>query len=99
MDPTEKINVRLSPDTMAVLQALIDRGDYDSLSESVSDAIDLMIASKLTPNEIAKIQKEHVRGKPIKMESLLKESDPESMDEAVKKAVKDYVRSRMDPEE
>jgi len=99
MDPTEKIIVRLEPDTMAILQALVDRGEYDSLSEGVSDAIDKLIASKFTPKEIAKILNEQTRAKPIKMESLLTDDDPESMDEAVRKAVREYVRSRMDSEE
>jgi len=95
MDPTEKIIVRLSPDTMIVLQALVDSGEYDSLSESVSDAISKMIESRFTPKEVAKIVKEHSKEKPLKMESLLTDGEPKSMDESVKKAVKDYVRSRL----
>jgi len=99
MDPTEKILVRLTPDTMLLLQTLVDRGEYDSLSESVADAIDKMIGSKLTPKEITKILGEHVKERPLKMESLLTDGDPESLDEALKKAVRDYVRSRIEPEE
>jgi Arc/MetJ-type ribon-helix-helix transcriptional regulator len=99
MGPTEKITVRLSQDTMIVLQSLVERGDYDSLSEGVSDAINKMIESKLAPKEIDRIVKEHSREKPIKMESLLSEGRPESMEEAIKKAVSDYVRTNMRPEE
>ncbi|MCL1811081.1 MAG: hypothetical protein FWG41_02515 [Methanomassiliicoccaceae archaeon] len=99
MDPTEKIIVRLAPDTIIILQTLVDRGDYDSLSEGVSDAISKLIESKLTPKEISKILHDNVREKPLNMESLLSDGSPESMDEAVRKAVKDYVRSRMEPED
>ena len=99
MDPTEKILVRLTPDTMLLLQTLVDRGDYGSLSESVSDAIDKMIGSKLTPKEITKILNEHSRERPLKMESLLTDEDPDSLDATLKKAVRDYVRSRVEPEE
>ncbi|MCL2318343.1 MAG: hypothetical protein FWC44_04775 [Methanomassiliicoccaceae archaeon] len=99
MEPTEKIIVRVSPDTVTILQELVDRREFGSLSESVADAIKEMIASKLTDEEIAKILSEHAREKPLKMETLLTDDDKESMDEAVKKAVRGYVRARMEPEE
>jgi Arc/MetJ-type ribon-helix-helix transcriptional regulator len=99
MDPTEKITVRLTQDTMAALQALVDRGDFDSLAEGVSEAIQKMIESKFTPKELSKIQKEGVRENPINMESLLTDGDKKSSDEAVMKAVTEYVRSKMKPEE
>jgi len=99
MDPTEKITVRLSPDTIILLQELVDRGEYGSLSESVSDAIGKLIVSKFAPTEAAEIRKEHERKKPLKMESLLSDEEPDSMDEAVKKAIKDFVKTRMGPEE
>jgi Arc/MetJ-type ribon-helix-helix transcriptional regulator len=99
MDPTEKITVRLTQDTMTALQALVDRGDYDSLAESVSDAIQKMLESKFSPKELSKIQKEGVRENPIDMDSLLTDGDKRSTDEAVMKAVTEYVRSRMRPEE
>ena len=95
MDPTEKIIVRLAPDKIVLLQALVNRGEYDSLSETVSDAINRMIESELTPDEVSKILKEHDMKTEIKMESLLAKGDPESMDDAVKRAVKEYVKTRM----
>ncbi|MDR3075301.1 MAG: hypothetical protein LBU30_04605 [Candidatus Methanoplasma sp.] len=99
MDQTERIIVRLTPDVMIVLQALVDRGDYGSLSEAVSDAIHKMISLKFTPKEISKIQNEHSMEKRFDMESLLTDGDPVSIDKAVKKAVAEYIRSRMNPEE
>jgi Arc/MetJ-type ribon-helix-helix transcriptional regulator len=99
MDPTEKIIVRLTQDTILLLQTLVDRGEYGSLSEGVSDAIDKMIGSKLTPKEITKILGEHIRERPLNMESLLTDGDPESLDEALRRAVRDYVRTRIEPEE
>jgi len=99
MDPTEKITVRLTQDTMAALQALVDRGDYNSLAESVSDAIQKMLESKFSPKELSRIQNEGVRENPIDMESILTDGDKRSTDEAVMKAVTEYVRSRMKPEE
>jgi len=95
MDTTEKIIVRLSPDMIIALQALVDRGEYDSLSESVADAISKMVESKFTPKEVAKLVKEHAKEKPLKMESLLSDGEPESMDDAVRKAVREYVRTRL----
>jgi len=95
MDQTEKIIVRLSPDTVILLQALVDRGEYDSLSESVADAINKMVESRFTKKEMAKLAKEHTKEQPLNMESLLSDGDPESMDDAVRRAVKEYVKTRM----
>ena len=95
MDRTEKIIVRLTPDKIIILQALVSRGEYDSLSETVFDAINKMIDSKFTPDEVSKILKENDMGEPIKMESLLAKGEPESMDDAVRRAVKEYVKTRM----
>ncbi|MDR0309805.1 MAG: ribbon-helix-helix domain-containing protein [Candidatus Methanoplasma sp.] len=99
MDRTEKIIVRLTPDTIILLQKLVDRGKYKSLSEGVADAIRTMIESEFTPQEMSAIQSEHIREKPLDMESLLTDGDKVPMDEAVRKAVREYVRSRMEPEE
>jgi len=95
MDPTEKIIVRLTPDTIIALQTLVDRGEYDSLSESVSDAITKMIESKFTPDELSMLAKERSKEKNLKMESLLTDGDPESMDDAVRRAVREYVKTRL----
>ncbi|MDR1690364.1 MAG: hypothetical protein LBR42_00785 [Candidatus Methanoplasma sp.] len=99
MDQTEKVIVRLTPDTIVILQALVDRGYYSSLSESVSDAVQKMIESRLTHKEVSKILKDYVKDKPVDMKSLLTDGEPVSMDEAISKAVAEYVRSRMKPEE
>ena len=96
---SEKFLVRISPDTVLLLQTLVDRGAYDSLASGVSDAIEKMIESKLSAEEIEKILEEHVRRKPFRMESLLSDGDPVSMEEAVKTAVREYVKSRSRPEE
>lgn len=99
MDRNEKITVRLSPDVMALLQAIVDRGDYESLADCIFEAIKNMIGEKFTPKEISKILSETVREKPIDMESLLTDGDPVSMEEAVKKAVSEYVKNKLEPEE
>ena len=99
MEPTEKVIVRLPQDTVIVLQALVDAGEYGSLSESVSDAIMRMVESRFTPREISKMVSERAREKPIDMEALLTDGDRESTDDAIRKAVRDYVRSTMGPEE
>jgi hypothetical protein len=54
-----------------------------------------MIESKFTPNELAKLSKEHSKEKNLKMESLLTDGDPESMDDAVRRAVREYVKTRL----
>ena len=49
---TERVSVRLSADVMDALQSLVDRGDFQSISDAVSLAIDSFVRARLTPDEI-----------------------------------------------
>lgn len=48
----ERVSVRLSADVMDALQALVDRGDFPSIPDAVSFAIDSFVRSRLSPEEI-----------------------------------------------
>jgi len=101
MERVEKLMVRLDSDTVILLQKLVDNGNYDSLSEAVAAAVNDMTRAKFTPKEIFAILQESKRDRPIDVNSLLSDNDndrPET-DDVIRKAVSDYVRSKMGPEE
>ncbi len=99
MDSTQKITVRLGSDTMAVLQSFVDSGEYSSLSEVIFAAISDFIYTKCTQEDILKILANITDKKNIDMKVLMKNVEHTEMDEAVRKAVCEYIRMRMNSEE
>jgi Arc/MetJ-type ribon-helix-helix transcriptional regulator len=99
MESTERVTVRLSSDTLAVLRTLIDSGEYQNLSDIVRQAIDEFVAARFTPDNISKITVEIPKKRAVELESLVKEGDAVSMDDAVRNAVTEYIRSKMRPED
>ena len=99
MESTERVTVRLSSDTLAVLRTLVDSGEYQNLSEILREAIEDFISIRFTPDNISKILVEIPKKRATELENLVKEGDAVSMDDAVRNAVTEYIRSKMRPED
>jgi len=99
MERNEKLMVRLDADTVTLLQKLVDDGEYSSLSEAVATAVDRMIRSKFDREEILRVSKETNKTLTVNINSLLDVDDSAEMEKVIRKAVSDYVRSKMEPEE
>jgi Arc/MetJ-type ribon-helix-helix transcriptional regulator len=61
----------------------------------VREAIDVFINSKFTPENIAKITIDIPKGNVVELESLVKNGDSVSLDDAIRNAVREYTRARM----
>ncbi|UAL07790.1 MAG: hypothetical protein KRP56_00535 [Candidatus Methanogranum gryphiswaldense] len=96
MTSTERVVVRLTPDTIAVLDTLVQSGEFSSLSDVIMGAIKDFISKKFTAEEISKVLEELPNKKIIDPESLMESGTPTDMDAAVRAAVGNYVRNRMD---
>ncbi|MFA6679408.1 MAG: hypothetical protein WCR96_02820 [Candidatus Methanomethylophilaceae archaeon] len=59
------------------------------------EAIDVFINSKFTPENIAKITIDIPKGNVVELESLVKNGDSVSLDDAIRNAVREYTRARM----
>lgn len=99
MESTERITVRLSSDTVAILKTLVENGKYPNLSDVVREAIDEFISIKFTPENISKIMVDIPKKRAAELEDLVKNGDAVSMDDAIRSAVTEYIRSRMKPED
>ncbi|MGE4577308.1 MAG: ribbon-helix-helix domain-containing protein [Candidatus Methanomethylophilaceae archaeon] len=99
MESTERITVRLSSDTLALLRTLVDSGEYQNLSDILREAVENFISIKFTPDNISKMTVEIPRKRATELENLVKEGDAVSMDDAVRNAVTEYIRSKMRPED
>ncbi len=96
MEPSERITVRLNSETAAALKILVDRGEFESLSDAVRKAMEDFIAVRLTSEEISKIVSD------IDIEddsSVIGKSDVEAMNRSIREAVTGFVRTKMDEDD
>lgn len=95
MVSTEKVIVRLPPDTIRLLQELVDRGEFPNLSEAVRSAVDQFIDGHFSPDSIIEILEEPSDDGIIEMSALV-HGDASVMGVAVQDAVREYIRARID---
>ncbi len=96
MASTERVAIRLTPDTIAVLDTLVQSGEFPTLSDVIMGAIGEFINDRFTADEISKILEELPNKKIVSPESLMDSGTPTDMDAAVRAAVGNYVRNRLD---
>jgi Arc/MetJ-type ribon-helix-helix transcriptional regulator len=94
MTPVDKVTARIPDDMIAVLQTLVDKGKFANIQEVVQEAIIRFVSLEFTSEQISQILMDRQKEEKVAMESLMGEGST-TMDEAVKNAVLEYVRSRM----
>lgn len=90
-----RISMRLSNETLAVLQSLVDSGAYENLSEVLRAAVDEFIAYRFSPENILKITVDLPKGNVNDLQHLINEGDSVSLDDAIRNAVREYTRKRI----
>jgi Arc/MetJ-type ribon-helix-helix transcriptional regulator len=86
--------MRMSEEHAAALQWLVGEGRYESVQEAVAEAVTRLLESEAGP-DWASVAKPREEG--IDASSLMGADGAAGMDEAVRKAVSEYFRSRMGP--
>ena len=92
----EKVTVRLTSDTVRLLQSLVDRGDFPNLSEVVRNAIDEFVGDRFPLGSIVDIDESAHDDGVIELSALVHGNNTMLMGEAVQDAVREYIRNRMD---
>ena len=94
MEPSEKIAVRLAPETIVALKVIVDRGESESMSDAVRQAVEEFVLSRFTREEISlmtpEIQIEYGDSEPVEGSSV------EAMNKAIHDAVTGFMRAKME---
>lgn len=98
MDSVEKVTVRLPPETISLLQVLVDRGDFRSLSDAVRGAVDEMVATHFSPEDISVLAVEHRGDDVLELGALVRSGSTASFDDDLRGAVRDFVRAKLGTE-
>lgn len=94
MNPAERVTIRMSSETVERLQMLVDGREYGNVSDVVRAAVEEFLDARFTPENVSKVTVELPRVKVLELESLVREGDSISLDDAIRNAVREYTRAR-----
>lgn len=73
---------------------LVDGKKYGNISDVVRAAVEEFLGNRFTPDNVSKVTVELPKGKMLELESLIRDGDAVSMDDAIRDAVREYTRAR-----
>jgi len=95
MTGSERVTIRIPEERVHKLQALVDAGKFDTISDAVRAAIDKFVADEFTPEYIEKVTIELPKGNVVELQELVQTGDSISVDDAIRNAVREYIRLKM----
>ena len=96
METLEKVTVRLSAETIRLLQELVDKGEFPTMSDAVRSAVDRFLGDRFTPETRIEIIESPRDDGIIKMSTLVRNGDAVLINDEVCGSLRDYIRSRLD---
>ena len=94
MSTTDRITVRLNPETIEKLDELVEKEGFKNTSDAVRHAIDFFLESKFPPKNLEKVMVDVPRTNMTDLQNLVMEGDSVSVDDAIRNAVREYLRKR-----
>ena len=94
MNSAERVTVRMSTETVQLLQSMVDNKEYGNISDVIRKAVEEFLDNKFTPENIEKVTVELPKTKVLELESLVRDGDSVSLDDAIRNAVREYTRVR-----
>ncbi len=92
---SERVTVRVPSVQVSALHALVESGQFATISDAVRAAINNFIDEKFAPDYIRKMTIELPKGNVVNLEELVKSGDSVSVEDAVRNAVREYIRRRL----
>lgn len=96
MGNIERFSVRLTAETVAVLNSFIESEEYGNLNDVIMEALNQFIMSRLAPEDMQRILERAGSRAPINPKALMAEDEYIGMDASIKAAVEKFVRGKMD---
>lgn len=94
MSDSARITIRLSKDAADKLQKLVEEGEYKNLSDVVRAAIEEFLDLKFSPQSVERVRVDLPKKTVNILLNLVESGEVEavSLDDAIRMAVKEYVR-------
>ena len=95
-DTSERVTVRIPQDLMEKLKQLQESRGTPTISDTIREGLERFVEMNLPPPNIRKVVVDLSRQDNHQLEEFVKEGNSVSVDDAVRSAVREYIRSRLD---
>jgi Arc/MetJ-type ribon-helix-helix transcriptional regulator len=96
VDSSERVTVRIPQDLLERLKLLQQHKGTPTISDTIREGLEQYIELNLPPQHIRKVVVELSRQDNSRLEEFVREGNSVSVDDAVRSAVREYIRSRID---
>jgi len=96
VDTSERVTVRIPQDLLERLKLIQQHKGTATISDTIREGLEQYIELNLPPQHIRKVVVELSRQDNRRLEEFVREGNSVSVDDAVRSAVREYIRSRID---
>ena len=95
-DTSERVTVRIPQDLLEKLKRIQESKETPTISDTIREALERYIEMSLPPPNIRKVIVDLSRQDNHQLEEFVREGNSVSIDDAVRSAVREYIRRRLD---
>jgi len=96
VDTSERVTVRIPEELLEKLKRIQEEKGTATISDTIREGLEQYIELHLPPHHIRKVVVELSRRDNSRLEEFVREGNSVSVDDAVRSAVREYIRSRLD---
>ncbi len=96
VDTSERVTVRIPEELLEKLKRIQDEKGTATISDTIREGLEQYVELHLPPHHIRKVVVELSRRDNSRLEEFVREGNSVSVDDAVRSAVREYIRSRID---
>lgn len=96
VDTSERVTVRIPQELLEKLKQIQQSKGTSTISDTIREGLEQYIELHLPPHHIRKVVIELSRHDNSRLEEFVREGNSVSVDDAVRSAVREYIRSRID---
>jgi Arc/MetJ-type ribon-helix-helix transcriptional regulator len=95
-DTSERVTVRIPQDLLEKLKQVQSLKETSTISDTIREGLEQYIELNLPPQNIRKVVVELSRQDNSRLEEFVRDGNSVSVDDAVRSAVREYIRSRLE---
>ena len=96
VDTSERVTVRIPEELLERLKRIQEGKGTATISDTIREGLEQYVELHLPPHHIRKVVVELSRRDNSRLEEFVREGNSVSVDDAVRSAVREYIRSRID---
>jgi len=96
VDTSERVTVRIPQELLEKLKHVQQQKGTPTISDTIREGLEQFIELSLPPQHIRKVVVELSRQDNSRLEEFVRDGNSVSVDDAVRSAVREYIRSRID---